>query len=46
MMHQHTMFGYKRLSGLEDIWTKSKHMDTQMDTYRHHDSCIPTPLLT
>ena len=28
MMHHQTKFIYKRLSGLEDIWTKSGHTDT------------------
>ena len=30
VMHHHTTFGYKRLSGSEDtIWTKPGHMDRQ-----------------
>ena len=31
IIHHHTKFGYKRLSGSGDIiWTKSRHMDRQM----------------
>ena len=44
MMHHQTKFIYKRLSGLEDIWTKPGHMDTvQTDGQRLQYTPIPPP---
>ena len=40
IIHQHTKFGYKRLSGSGDnIWTKSGHTDAQK--HGQTDAVIP-----